>query len=275
MTTRTWIGWSLTVAVAGLLGMAGCMDDKGANGDTPLEAERYPAAQLAVDSALSQMCVVINDALVARLETDTGAIPGLEWPFPMPPRRRDGNSNFVDENTSWGVGYNRVIDTTRYVAFWDLGRLVDTGVLIHTSPIEASRVVHEVIYGRIDGFGDGAVEWEGVLKVTLDDLDTETATLSANLRASYSVGKRCNEQPCDSVVIAITDAAFDKSGGVWDLGTLSGQVSGRIRRTEFDVILGYDVVFAWDLSGAIVDGTVNLRLASGRFAQSDTYTVCP
>lgn len=275
MTTRTWIGWSLTVAVAGLLGMAGCMDDKSANGDTPLEAQRYPALQMAVDSAMSQLCAAIDDALEARLVTDTGAIPGLEWPFPMPPRRRDGTSNFVDENTSWGVGYNQFADTTRYVAFWDLGRLVDTGVLIHTSPIEASRVEHEVIHGRIDGFGDGAVEWEGVLKVSLDNLDTPTASLAISQRASYSVGKHCNEQPCDSVVINLTGAQFQKINGAWDTSTLSGTITGRIRRIEFDVILGYDVQYGWDISGAVVDGVATITLSSGRFAESDTYPLCP
>ncbi len=267
--------WGLVCLAVGLLGMAGCMTDKGANGDTPFEASRYPALQSDLDSALAVFCASFDDALAARFGTDTAAVPGIQWPFAMPPRRRDGTTNYVDENTSWGVGYNRQIDTTRYAAFWDLGRLVDTGVLIHTSPIVATRVEHMISYGRIDGFGDGEVSWDGILSVTLSELDAETAQLFVSFEGSHQVGEECSGLACDEIDIAITNGQFGKVGGQLDLSTLSGTVTGTIKLTEFDVILGHDAVFVWELSGAITDGVASVTMSSGKFSATESYPLCP
>jgi len=274
--------WVALLAAVGILTVAGCMSDKGANGDTPFEAPRYPAMRSYLDSAFAQFCASFDDALAARFEIDTDTIPDLEWPFKMPPRRRDGTPNSFDENTSWGVGYNRQIDTTRFDAFWDLGRFVDTGVLIYTSPIVASRIEHVIYYNRIDGFGDEENEWSGALNVSLSELDAETAQLAAGIEADHKVGGRCNKLACDKVEIVITNGEFGKVAGEFDLSTLSGVITGTITLTEFDVILGHDAVFIWEITGTITDGVANVTAgtrsptgSSGKFSETDSYSLCP
>jgi hypothetical protein len=262
----------LTFAV---LGISGCMSDKAANSETPMEAARYPALEAHLENAFAELCGLFDDALAARFVTDTALIPGIEWPFEMPPRRRDGTTNFVDENTSWGVGYNRPVDTTRYVAFWDLGRLVDTGVIAHTSPIVATRVEHELQYGRIDGFGDEAVSWDAILDVTMSELDAETAQLSASLDGSHQIPEQCSGLACDVIEIVVSNGQFGKVGGQLDLATLSGTVTGTMKLTEFDVLLGHDAIFTWELSGTISNGVATVTASSGNFQASGTYALCP
>lgn len=254
---------------------AGCMSDKGPNSDTPFEASRYPAMKSYLDSACAQFCVIFEDALAARFETDTANIPGLDWPYEMPTHGRTNPTNYVDANTSWGVNYDLTVDTTRYLAFWDLGRLVDTGVLIHTSPIPATRVEHSLIYGRQDGEGDNEVTWDGNLSVILTDLDSAVAGLSAVFVAKHQVGLECGNSICDDIQLTINDGEFTKVGDELSFATLSGTVQGTIKLTEFDVLLGYDAVFTWVVSGTITDGVANLTVSSGEFSQSETYSLCP
>lgn len=263
--------WGLIGIIVIVLGIAGCTEDKGANSETPLEAARYPALEEYLDSALAEFCGAFHDALDARFETDTALIPGIEWPFEMPPRRRDGQTNFVDENTSWGVGYNRQIDTTRYAAFWDLGRLVDTGVLLHTSPIVATRVEHQISYGRLDGFGDDETSWDGIIDVSLSDLDADSANLSATFEGSHQVGERCGGLACDVLELTITSGRFGKLDGNLELSTLSGIISGTFKFTEFDVILGHDAIYTWEIQGTVANGVVTATASSGNFSATSTY----
>ncbi len=265
----------LAVLIFSVLGVSGCMSDKAANSETPMEAARYPALETHVEKAFAELCASFNDALAARFETDTALIPGIDWPFEMPPRRRDGTTIFVDENTSWGVGYNRQVDTTRYAAFWDLGRLVDTGVIAHTSPIVATRVEHELSYGRIDGFGDEEVSWDATLDVTLSELDTETAQLAASFEASHQIPERCGGLACDVIGIVVSNGQLGIVGGQLDLATLSGTVTGSIKLTEFDVILGHDAIFTWELSGTISNGVATVTVSSGNFQATGSYPLCP
>lgn len=261
----------LTLLTFAMLGTVGCMSDKAANSESPMEAARYPAFETHLESAFAELCASFNDALAARITTDTATIPGIEWPFEMPPRRRDGTTNFVDENTSWGVGYNRQIDTTRYAAFWDLGRLVDTGVIAHMSPIVATRVEHELSYGRIDGFGDEEVSWDAILDVTLSELDTETAQLSARFEGSHQIPEQCGGLACDVIEIVVTNGQFGKVDGQLDLSTLSCTVTGTIKLTEFDVLLGHDAIFTWEIEGTVTNGIATVTASSGNFIATSTY----
>lgn len=267
--------WVMVCIAVAVLGVTGCTSDKGANSETPLEAARYPAFQSYLDSAFAEFCASFDAALAARYETDTATIPGIEWPFEMPPRRRDGATNFVDENTSWGVGYNRQIDTVRYAAFWDLGRLVDSGVIVHTSPIVATRVESNVSYGRIDGFGDAEVSWDGILNVVLSELDTDAARLSASFAGGHQIGEKCGGLACNVIEVAITNGQFGKTGGELDLGTLSGTVTGTIKFTEFDVLLGYDAIFTWEISGTVTNGVAIVTASTGNFSATGNYSLCP
>jgi hypothetical protein len=229
-----------------------------------------------LSDAFAQFCASFDDALEARAKTDTALIPAIEWPFEVPAHRRTSANNFVDENTSWGVVANFSSGTTSFAAFWDLGRIVDTGVLVHDSPILATQVISEISYGRVDGFGDNETSWQGKVKVTLSELDTETADLSASIfDANHRIKGECGNLACDEIDIVISDGAFGQVGGNFSFATLSGVVSGTIMLTEFDVILGHNAVFVWELSGTIADGVASVTLSSGDFSQTGTYSLCP
>lgn len=266
---------ALVVAVVGVLGIAGCESDKGPNSETPLEAARYPAMEAYLDSAFAEFCNAFEDALAAQVDTDTAHIPGIVWPFEMPPRRRDGNTNLVDENTSWGVSYNRPIAGTTYAAFWDLGRLVDTGRIGFDSPILATIVEHKITFARLDGFGDDEISREAVVRVSLSDLDDPTSHLSASFTAGRSIVEGCGGLPCDAVDIDITDGQFQKVGEVLDLSTLTGTVTGTVKFTEFDVIMGHDAIFIWTLSGTISNGVATVTASSSQFSATSDYPLCP
>lgn len=263
------------LAAVAMLTLLGCMSDKGTNDETPFEAARYPMVQAHLDSAITQFCVMFEDALAARLVTDTGLIPGLKWPFTLPARRRDGASPLVTDSISWGVGYDRLIDTTRYIAFWSLGRFVDTGVLVHTSQIAATRVRHSLQYGLINGFGDDRVAWGAFVEAYISHLDKDTASVVATIDASHSIRQLCNKTPCDDIDIRIADGTVGKSAGAFDFSTLSGTVEGTIKFTELSALLGFDAVYEWEISGAIANGLATLTISSGRFTQTDTYPLCP
>jgi hypothetical protein len=267
-------GLQVLAAVA-VLSFVGCMSDKGTNDETPFEAARYPIIQAHLDSAITQFCVMFEDALAARLVTDTGLIPGLKWPFKLPARRRDGASPLVTDSISWGVGYDRLIDTTRHIGFWSLGRFVDTGVLVHTSSLPASRVRHSLQYGLIDGFGDDRVAWGGFVEAYISHLDSDTASVEAIIDASHSIGQLCHKMPCDDVDIRLSGGTVGKIAGTFDFSTLSATIQGTIKFTELNAILGFDAVYEWEISGAIVNGLATLTISSGRFSQTDTYPLCP
>lgn len=255
-----------------VLGISGCTSDSGTNGDSPFEAERYPEMEQYLTDAFTQFCASFQDALEAQTRTDTALIPAIEWPFEVPAHRRTSPNNFVDENTSWGVVTNFDIGTSSFAAFWDLGRLVDSGVLVHDSPIIASQVISEISYGRVDGFGDDETSWEGKVKVTLSELDTETALLSASIvDANHKVKGECGDLACDEIDIVISDGTFGQIGGEFDFGTLSGTVAGTIKLTDFDVILGHDAIFVWEIDGTITNGVATVTASSGDFSATSTY----
>lgn len=271
-TTKAGLGLSVLI-VAGALALSACMSDRSTN--TPLEDERYSAVQASLDSACAQFCLAFGDALEARFETDTALIPGLEWPFEMPPRQRTLLQNAVDDSTSWGAGYDVRVDTTRYRAFWGLGRFVDTGVIEHTSPIVATAIRNRLIYSRVDGSGDDKTEWSGTLTAWLKELDTDTADLSATFTAAHKVGEHCDKRDCDEFEIEITDGHFNKIGDDLALSTLSANLTGTFKLTEFSAILGYDAVYIWELSGTITDGVASITASSGKFTETGTYSLCP
>lgn len=277
MLSRDRIGRSVgIIAITATLGFASCTSDKGANADTPFEASRYPEIAQYLGDAFAQFCASFDDALEARTKTDTALIPAIEWPFEVPAHRRTSANNFVDENTSWGVVANFDIGTSSFAAFWDLGRIVDSGVLVHDSPIIATHIESEISYGRVDGFGDDEASWEGKVKVSLSELDTESAQLAASIRdARHKIKGECGDLACDDMELFITAGEFGKVGGELSLTTLSGTISGTIKLTEFDVILGHDAVFVWDVSGTIDNGVATVTLSSGEFSKSGTYSICP
>jgi len=251
------------------------MSDKGADSDTPFEAERYPALQKYLDSACAQFCTAFDVALAARYETDTSVLPGLDWPFEMPPRKRSNTGNAPDSNTSWFVGYNELIDTTRFGAVWDLGRIVDTGVLVFDSPIVATRIEHWVNYVRVEQPGNDPTKWSAILDVSLGDLDEDVALLTASLEVTHRVRGHCNKLPCDSLKITLTEGQFGKIGEDLSTSTLSGTISGTIKFTEFDVLLGHDATFIWNLSGTIADGVATITATSAEYTATSSYSLCP
>lgn len=274
--TKRIVDWSAVAClITVLLTASGCVSDKAANSDTPLEAARYAAIEPLLDSACAQFCGSFADALAARAEVDTALVPGLEWPFEMPPRRRDGESNLVGTDISWGVGYNRLLDTTRFAAFWKLGRFVDTGVMVHTSPIPATRIWHNVAYGRVEGSGKSAVSWTGTIDVSVSELDTESGELTASIVGSHTIGEECGGLACDVIEVGISNGRFSMNGDDYDLSTLSGVVYGTIKFTEFDRILGHDAVYIWELSGTVTDGVATIAASSGNFTASGSHSLCP
>lgn len=277
MLSRDRIGRRIgLIAIAVLLGMSGCTSDSGTNGDTPFEAERYPEMEQYLSDAFAQFCASFDDALEAQIRTDTALIPAIEWPFEVPAHRRTSANNFVDENTSWGVVANFDIGLSSFAAFWDLGRLVDSGVIVHDSPIPATQVISDISYGRVDGFGDDETSWEGRLRVTLSELDTESAELTASIvNANHKVKGECGDLACDEIDIFVNDGTVGKVGGEFNFATLSGTIDGTIQLTDFDVILGHDANFVWDVTGTVVDGVATVTLSSGDFSRTGTYSLCP
>lgn len=264
------------MAIAVVLGASGCTSDAGTNGDSPFEAERYPEMEQHLTNALAQFCASFNDALQAQTKTDTALIPAIEWPFEVPAHRRTSPNNFVDENTSWGVVANFSIGTSSLASFWDLGRLVDTGVIVHDSPIIATQVISEISYGRVDGVGDDVTNWSGKVKVALSELDTESAGLTASIvDANHKVKGECSDRNCDEIDIVISNGAFGRVGGEFSFATLSGTIAGTIKLTDFDVILGHDAIFVWDVTGTVVDGVATVTMSSGEFSETGTYSLCP
>ena len=269
---RQWLG---VAAAAIIVTVGGCMSDRGADSDTPFEAERYPTLQKYLDSACAQFCTAFGVALAARYETDTSALPGLDWPFEMPPRKRSNATNFPDSNTSWFVGYNELIDTTRFAAVWDLGRIVDTGVLDFSSPIVATRIEHWINYVLVEELGDDPSQWGATLDVSLGHLDDDEGTLEAGLQATHRVRAHCSKRPCDSLKITITEGQFGKTGGELSTSTLSGVISGTVKFTEFDVLLGHDATYIWNLVGTITDGAATITATSAEFSETSSYSLCP
>lgn len=264
------------LAITAILGISGCTSDSGTNGDTPFEAARYPEMEQYLTDAFAQFCASFEDAMDAQIKTDTALIPAIEWPFEVPAHRRTSPNNFVDENTSWGVVTNFDIGTSSFAAFWDLGRFVDSGVIVHDSPILATQVISEISYGRVDGFGDDETSWEGKLKVTLSELDMASAELGASIvNANHKVKGECGDLACDEIDIVISEGEFGKVGGEFSFATLSATVAGTIKLTDFDVILGHDAIFVWEVSGAVVDGVATVTLSSGDFSETGTYSLCP
>lgn len=277
MLKRDRIGrWMGILAITAILGISGCTSDSGTNGDTPFEAARYPEMEQYLTDAFAQFCASFEDAMDAQIKTDTALIPAIEWPFEVPAHRRTSPNNFVDENTSWGVVTNFDIGTSSFAAFWDLGRFVDSGVIVHDSPILATQVISEISYGRVDGFGDDETSWEGKLKVTLSELDMASAELGASIvNANHKVKGECGDLACDEIDIVISEGEFGKVGGEFSFATLSATVAGTIKLTDFDVILGHDAIFVWEVSGAVVDGVATVTLSSGDFSETGTYSLCP
>ncbi len=265
----TSVVWSVLVLV-----FSGCMTDKGANGDTPFEAARYAAMQAYLQDAFDQLCASYNDALEAQFETDTASIPALTWPFSIPARRHVGSNQPTDEDISWGVGYNVLSGTTRLFARWDLGRLADTGRLVFDSPLPASRVTHNLVYVRNDQFDEVEENWEANIHVNLNNLDEATATATSEFTAAHTISEQCGGLACDEIEIVITEGEISKAGGNFDAGTLAAVVNGTITLTEFDIILGHEAIYTWEISGTFSGGLANLTLSSGEFSETSTYSLC-
>lgn len=275
MTVKRYLRNRILPTLGVLIVLAGAIScsSKGTSSDNPVEESRYPAIKDLLTDAIPQVCQSLNDALKAEYETDTALIPGLTWPVALTAHRRNKANNFADSTTSWVVIY--AVPSSGILYQWNLGRYDTAGTIPHLSPRVASRVEHGLTYQYAQGTGDTALIWNVTLHVTLNHLDKDTALVSVTMHATYKAGQTCDGL-CEDYTITISNGRLTKVGGEFDVSTLTDDIAAEFTRTEVGAIIGETAHFNWDINGSITSpGHVSLRVASGNFARSEDYTLCP
>jgi hypothetical protein len=263
------------VGVLVILAVAISCSNKSTNPQNPVEEVRYPAIKEILTDAIPQFCQSLHDALRAEYETDTALIPGLVWPVNLPAHRRNRENNYADSTTSWFVIYSPVIANGQIGYQWNLGRYDTAGTIPHLSPRVASRVEHRLTYNYAVGTGDTALVWIVTLHVTLTDLDKDTALVTATLHATYRAGQTCDGL-CDDFTVTLSNGRLTKVGGLFDVATLTDDITADLKRTEPGAIIGITAHFEWAVNGTIASpGHVSLRVTSGKFDRAEDYSLCP